>query len=97
MDSQDTSAQTRHHMVMCLGTNNWQRTITCSDGVETIEFAPGSGILHETHHHAFNAIPNAISCSMYPSMTQTLSEQDVHIFKLPHPIPICESVGPNSS
>ena len=35
-------------LIFQLGTNNWQR-----DG----EFAPGSGILHEAHHHAYNALP----------------------------------------
>ena len=35
-------------LIFQLGTNNWQR-----GG----EFAPGSGILHEAHHHAYNALP----------------------------------------
>ncbi|MDH3754331.1 MAG: glycosyltransferase family 4 protein [Acidimicrobiia bacterium] len=71
-----------------LGTNNWQR-----DG----EFAPGSGILHEAHHRAFDALPGVSSYSMYPSRVQRFDADDVRVFELDHDIPICESVSPVSS
>ena len=75
-------------VIFQLGTNNWQR-----DG----EFAPGSGILHESHHHAYNALPGVRCYSMYPSRRQRFVEDDVHVFPLEHDIPICESVSPTSS
>jgi len=75
-------------LIFQLGTNNWQR-----DG----EFAPGSGILHESHHHAYNALPGVRCYSMYPSRRQRFEEEDVHVFPLEHDIPICESVSPVSS
>jgi glycosyltransferase involved in cell wall biosynthesis len=75
-------------LIFQLGTNNWQR-----DG----EFAPGSGILHESHHHAFNALPGVRAYSMYPSRRQRFEDDDVHVFPLEHDIPICESVSPTSS
>ncbi len=75
-------------LIFQLGTNNWQR-----DG----EFAPGSGILHESHHHAYNALPGVRCYSMYPSRRQRFEEADVHVFPLEHDIPICESVSPVSS
>ena len=75
-------------LIFQLGTNNWQR-----DG----EFAPGSGILHESHHHAYNALPGVRCYSMYPSRRQRFAEEDVHVFPLEHDIPICESVSPVSS
>lgn len=78
-------------LIFQLGTNNWQR-----GG----EFAPGSGILHEAHHMAFNRMPGVSSYSVYPSRTQTTeSENDprIRILKLDHEIPICESVSPTSS
>ena len=75
-------------LIFQLGTNNWQR-----DG----EFAPGSGILHEAHHHAFNALPGVRAYSMYPSRRQRRLDEDVHVFPLEHDIPICESVSPVSS
>ncbi len=75
-------------LIFQLGTNNWQR-----DG----EFAPGSGILHESHHHAYNALPGVHCYSMYPSRRQRFEEDDVHVFPLEHDIPICESVSPTSS
>ena len=75
-------------LIFQLGTNNWQR-----DG----EFAPGSGILHESHHHAYNALPGVRCYSMYPSRRQRFEEEDVHVFPLEHDIPICESVSPTSS
>lgn len=75
-------------LIFQLGTNNWQR-----DG----EFAPGSGILHEAHHHAYNALPGLHDYSMYPSKVQRFHEEDVRVFELDHDIPICESVSPTSS
>ena len=75
-------------LVFQLGTNNWQR-----DG----EFAPGSGILHESHHHAYNSLPGTKSYSMYPSKTQRFEQEDVRVFALDHDIPICESISPVSS
>jgi glycosyltransferase involved in cell wall biosynthesis len=75
-------------LVFQLGTNNWQR-----DG----EFAPGSGILHESHHYALNALPGVRAYSMYPSRRQRFEEEFVHVFPLEHDIPICESVSPVSS
>ena len=77
-----------HRLIFQLGTNNWQR-----DG----EFAPGSGILHESHHHAYNALPGVRCYSMYPSRRQRFEDEDVHVFPLEHDIPICESVSPVSS
>ena len=50
-----------------LGTNNWQRMK--KDGSE-LEFAPGSGVLHEAHHNSYNDMPNVSSYSMYPSKNQ---------------------------
>jgi glycosyltransferase involved in cell wall biosynthesis len=75
-------------LIFQLGTNNWQR-----GG----EFAPGSGILHESHHHAYNALPGVRAYSMYPSRRQRFTEEDVHVFPLEHDIPICESISPVSS
>ena len=75
-------------LIFQLGTNNWQR-----DG----EFAPGSGILHEAHHHAYNALPGVRAYSMYPSRRQRFRDEDVRVFPLDHDIPICESVSPVSS
>ena len=75
-------------LIFQLGTNNWQR-----DG----EFAPGSGILHEAHHHAYNALPGVRAYSMYPSRRQRFRSEDVRVFELDHDIPICESVSPVSS
>lgn len=75
-------------LIFQLGTNNWQR-----DG----EFAPGSGILHESHHRAYNALPGVRCYSMYPSRRQRSVSDDVHVFPLEHDIPICESISPVSS
>jgi glycosyltransferase involved in cell wall biosynthesis len=75
-------------LIFQLGTNNWQR-----GG----EFAPGSGILHEAHHHAFNDLPGVRAYSMYPSRRQRFRDDDVHVFALDHDIPICESISPVSS
>lgn len=75
-------------LIFQLGTNNWQR-----GG----EFAPGSGILHEGHHHAYNALPGLRCYSMYPSRLQRFRDEDVHVFALDHDIPICESISPVSS
>lgn len=75
-------------LIFQLGTNNWQR-----GG----EFAPGSGILHEAHHHAYDALPGWRCYSMYPSRRQRFQDEDVHVFELDHDIPICESVSPVSS
>ena len=79
---------TGQRLIFQLGTNNWQR----GD-----EFAPGSGILHESHHHAFNSLPNTKSYSIYPSKTQRFEQEDVRVFELDHDIPICESISPVSS
>ena len=75
-------------LIFQLGTNNWQR-----GG----EFAPGSGILHEAHHHAYNALPGVKAYSMYPSRRQRFRSEDVRVFELEQDIPICESVSPVSS
>ena len=75
-------------LIFQLGTNNWQR-----EG----EFAPGSGILHEAHHKALNALPNVEAYSIYPSRTQRSVAPDFRIFELDHDIPICESISPVSS
>ncbi len=75
-------------LIFQLGTNNWQR-----GG----EFAPGSGILHEAHHHAYNALPGTRCYSMYPSKVQRFRDEDVRVFALDHDIPICESISPTSS
>ncbi|MDH3662508.1 MAG: glycosyltransferase family 4 protein [Alphaproteobacteria bacterium] len=79
---------TGRRLIFQLGTNNWQR-----GG----EFAPGSGILHESHHHAYNSLPGTKSYSMYPSRTQRFEQEDVRIFELDHDIPICESISPASN
>src|SRR3954462_10656671 len=75
-------------LIFQLGTNNWQR-----GG----EFAPGSGILHEAHHNAYNAIPGVRCYSMYPSKRQRFREELVRVFELDHDIPICESISPVSN
>lgn len=75
-------------LIFQLGTNNWQR-----GG----EFAPGSGILHEAHHKALNAMPGITAYSMYPSKVQRQNSEHVRIFALDHDIPICESLSPVSS
>lgn len=75
-------------LIFQLGTNNWQR-----GG----EFAPGSGILHEAHHLAFNALKDVRAYSIYPSRRQRFEDEDVRVFPLDHDIPICESVSPTSS
>lgn len=75
-------------LIFQLGTNNWQR-----QG----EFAPGSGILHEAHHRAYNSLPGVRSYSIYPSRVQRFEAEDVRVFELDHDIPICESVSPVSS
>lgn len=75
-------------LIFQLGTNNWQR-----DG----EFAPGSGILHESHHAAFNALPDTRAYSLYPSRRQRFVEEQVRVFELDHDIPIAESISPVSN
>ena len=85
-------------MVFQLGTNNWQRPK--KDGSGELEFAPGSGVLHEAHHNAYNAMDGVKSFSMYPSRNQgqpTEPDADYSVFELEHDIPICESASPNSS
>src|SRR5512138_887788 len=84
----DGRARMGDRLIFQLGTNNWQR-----GG----EFAPGSGILHEAHHHAYNALPGIRAYSMYPSRRQRLREERVRVFELDHDIPICESVSPVSN
>uniref|UniRef100_A0A7S2W9Y5 Glycosyl transferase family 1 domain-containing protein n=1 Tax=Mucochytrium quahogii TaxID=96639 RepID=A0A7S2W9Y5_9STRA len=72
-----------------LGTNNWQR-----EG----EFAPGSGILHEAHHTAYNLMEGYSCYSMYPSQHQTPHpDPKIEVFHLETQIPICESVSPVSN
>lgn len=75
-------------LIFQLGTNNWQR-----DG----EFAPGSGILHESHHLAYGAMLDTASYSIYPSSAQSSSDPKVRILELDHEVPICESISPVSS
>jgi glycosyltransferase involved in cell wall biosynthesis len=85
-------------MIFQLGTNNWQRPK--KDGSGELEFAPGSGVLHEAHHNAYNAMPGVKSYSMYPSKNQGQPPEanaDYRVFELDHDIPICESASPNSS
>lgn len=85
-------------LIFQLGTNNWQRPM--KDGSGTLEFAPGSGVLHEAHHNAYNAMPGVKCYSMYPSKNQaqpTEADADYRVFELEHDIPICESASPNSS
>jgi len=87
----------KEDMIFQLGTNNWQRPKKDGSG---LEFAPGSGVLHEAHHNAYNQLGYARSFSMYPSSTQgqpTDPNADYRVFELDHPIPICESASPNSS
>merc|ERR1712166_685304 len=82
------------------GTNNWQRPMTKNDKGGELEFAPGSGVLHEAHHNAYNVLPGVKSYSMYPSQNQGQppeADADYKVFELDHPIPICESASPNSS
>jgi len=84
-------------LIFQLGTNNWQRALKDGSG---LEFAPGSGVLHEAHHNAYNAMPGMKSYSMYPSKNQsqpTEKDADYRVFELEHDIPICESASPNSS
>lgn len=76
------------NVIFQLGTNNWQR-----EG----EFAPGSGILHESHHNVYNELQDTVCYSVYPSSQQTSNDPLVSILKLEHDIPICESVSPISS
>jgi glycosyltransferase involved in cell wall biosynthesis len=80
--------QPPQRLIFQLGTNNWQ-----SD----LEFAPGSGILHEQHHDTFNAEPGIVCHSVFPSRVQRFTRPDVRVFELDHDIPICESVSPVSS
>merc|ERR1712232_880074 len=85
-------------MIFQLGTNNWQRPK--KDGSGELEFAPGSGVLHEAHHNAYNEMPGVKSYSMYPSKNQGQPSDvnaDYQVFELDHDIPVCESASPNSS
>lgn len=77
-------------LIFALGTNNWQ-----GPG----QFAPGSGILHQGQHLAMNSLPNCDCYSIWPSdILKTPKDQDDYrVYEIPHPIPICESVGPQSS
>lgn len=75
-------------IIFQLGTNNWQRGE---------EFAPGSGILHEAHHHAFNSQEDTVAYSVYPSTQNMSADSLVEVFMLEHDVPICESVSPVSS
>ncbi len=75
-------------LIFQMGTNNWQR-----GG----EFAPGSGILHEAHHQAFDNMADTVAYSMYPSSAQTSDDPKVRVLELEHEVPICESISPVSS
>jgi len=78
-----------NRLIFQLGTNNWQ----------TIEEpAPGSGILHEAHHLAYNTMPGTACYSVYPSSVHSTNpgREKVKVIKLPHKIPICESISPVS-
>ncbi len=84
-----TSIEPKPVMIFQLGTNNWQ----------TLEEpAPGSGILHEAHHLAYNNMAGSHSYSVYPSAVHDANSgrEKVKVVKLPHKIPICESVSPVS-
>merc|ERR550539_1096010 len=85
-------------LIFQLGTNNWQRPK--KDGSGELEFAPGSGVLHEAHHNAYNQLDGVKSFSMYPSKNQGQPADpnaDYRVFELDHDIPICESASPNTS
>jgi hypothetical protein len=76
-------------LIFQLGTNNWQR-----GG----EFAPGSGILHEAHHHALQRAARACAATRCTRRGGSGSARsDVRVFALDHDIPICESISPVSS
>ncbi|CCW64675.1 unnamed protein product [Phytomonas sp. EM1] len=81
---------TPKRLIFTLGTNNWQ-----GPG----QFAPGSGILHQGHHIAMNSLPDTVCYSIWPSDIQKTPNErdDYRVYEIPHPIPICESVGPQSS
>ena len=55
-----------NRLIFQLGTNNWQRSG---------EFAPDLGILHETHHHAYNALPGVrtYSSGHWPSSAKLIN------------------------
>jgi len=77
-------------LIFQLGTNNWQ-----TDD----EPAPGSGILHEAHHVTFNKLlEGCTSYSVYPSFVheENPARTKCKVVKLPHKVPICESVSPTS-
>lgn len=77
-------------LIFALGTNNWQAPC---------QFAPGSGILHQGQHIAMNSLDNCDCYSIWPSDLQKTpkDKDDYRVYEIPHPIPICESVGPQSS
>ncbi|KAG5508804.1 hypothetical protein JKF63_05303 [Porcisia hertigi] len=81
---------TKEWLIFALGTNNWQ-----GPG----QFAPGSGILHEGQHIAMNSLDSCQCYSIWPSDLQKTpnDRDDYRVYEIPHPIPICESVGPQSS
>lgn len=82
-------------IVFQIGTNQWQGRGT--DG--KIEFAPGSGVAHESHHRALQSLDGTAPYSIWPSRMQRFraDADDVRVFELEHDIPICESVSPVSS
>jgi len=84
-------------MIFQLGTNNWQRPT--KEDPSVLEFAPGSGVLHEAHHIAMNKMDGMKCYSMYPSKKQgqPSPDADYRVFEIQHDIPICESASPNSS
>ncbi len=77
-------------LIFQLGTNNWQ-----TDD----EPAPGSGILHEIQHNVMNQMDGVKCYSMFPSPKhqKPACRDDYRVFRLTHPIPICESAAPGSS
>ena len=58
----------------------------------------GSGILHEMHHKGYHLLEGVKCYSIYPSQNQ-MSHPDpqIEVFKLNHPIPVCESASPVNS
>ena len=76
-------------LIFQLGTNNWQRPMTKNGKNGELEFAPGSGVLHEAHHNAYNVLSGVKSYSMYPSQNQGQppAGSDYRVLELDHPIP----------
>ncbi len=68
----------KKQLIFQLGTDSWQRLG---------ELASGSGVIHEAHHNAFNAIPNIAAYSAYPSATLSFTDPQVSVLALPHDAP----------